>query len=161
MNKLSDLKFDNFEPLIIQDCNWKTIWVNPDIADIAVFDPETGYDDQVHRIFLTSARGKQLLHLLVKSDMLDNMWAEVFEKYFDEETDTFKPYDELLRTTFDKLKVELEIVLLEDVWSPGGEQFCFTKIGKKVGKLFEQARNIQISPDCALTTDGKTYWYDT
>jgi hypothetical protein len=48
------------------------------------------------------------------------------------------------------------VVLVEDIWSPGSEQFCFTKFGKKLwqglGATQEQWK-IWVNPDIGISRD--------
>lgn len=46
------------------------------------------------------------------------------------------------------------VMLLEDVWVPQDEQFCFTEYGKKLGKVFSYEIPYKfISPDLGLRLD--------
>lgn len=151
------------EPLEIKDQNFNRIWLHPDIKDHFIPNSEinSGYDESVHRVYLKNSEGKMLLHLLVKSDLLENYWDTVFKEYFDETTEDVKPHQKLTNKIVKELKLQLEVVLLEDVWMPGGTQFCFTEVGKTVGEIFKNVKRYSFSPDCALTTDGEDWWFDT
>jgi hypothetical protein len=51
----------------------------------------------------------------------------------------------------------LFISLVEDVWAPGGEQFCFTDFGKYISGYFDYSREIRLSfmsPDVEIHDDG-------
>ena len=45
-------------------------------------------------------------------------------------------------------------VLFEDIWMPGGEQFCFTGFGKKL-EVFSKSFEFSVSPDICVHYDGK------
>lgn len=85
----------------------------------------------------------------------------LLDKYFDETTNQIKPHQKLTNKTIRELKSQLEVTLLEDVWMPGGEQFCFSEIGIAICDIFKKVKKYSFSPDCALTTDGENWWYDT
>lgn len=145
-------------PLIIHGKGFKELWVNPEISSIAEIDSETGYDDNVHRIYLGNSKGEMFLHILAKSDDLNEYWEDFFKTYEeDQETKDQRKVNKVAK----EVRSKLEILFLEDVWAPGGEQFCFTEAGKEIGKLFTKAKKVKFSPDCALTTDGTNFWFDT
>ncbi len=55
-------------------------------------------------------------------------------------------------------------VLVEDIWTPGGKQFVFTKYGKALNKEFNSfSKQLQyyVSPDVSMATDGEDWWFDT
>jgi len=152
---------DKFEILMIDYNGFKNKWVNPDISSMVNLDKETGYDNNCHRVFFRDKDNELLVHLIVQSELLDKFWSQYYTD-IDENDQAFpvpkqKDVNKIVKT----ILMRSEVMLLEDVWIPGGEQFCFTVIGQEVGELMKKVKKIRFSPDCAITTDGKTFWFDT
>ncbi len=113
----------------------------------------------VQRVWLYDKNKTMVLTVILHSPPLEAFW----EASFDAEGEPIRN-DELVSQIVQRLFLEFETLFLEDVWMPGGEQFCFTKIGKAIGSAFKKARSVQFSPDCALAYDPEAedpFWYDT
>jgi hypothetical protein len=52
--------------------------------------------------------------------------------------------------SLDELADVLPVVLFEDVWCPGGKQFCFTKLGKELSDKFFNSYITFASPDVGI-----------
>jgi hypothetical protein len=55
----------------------------------------------------------------------------------------------------------LPVVLFEDVWMPGGEQFCFTDLGQKLCRSFLDHRITFVSPDVGIQADETGYHWSS
>jgi hypothetical protein len=55
----------------------------------------------------------------------------------------------------------LSVVLREDAWVVGGEQFAFTKYGKKLGnrrQIWSRNARVTFSPDVGVHMDDEGKW---
>ncbi len=148
-------------PLLIYGPRYELLWTNPDMLDIVDFSSESEDGEispysstPVHRIQLSDKNNKHILCVIAKSPTLEKFWEEAF-KDLDEDAISQKLKEDAGKTkaVVETLMFELETLLLEDFWITGGEQFCFTPVGRKIGRLFSRVRNVQFSPDCALSKD--------
>lgn len=58
----------------------------------------------------------------------------------------------------------LYISLIEDVWSPGGEQFCFTDFGEYIENYFDYTKPINMSfmsPDVGIHDEGDHWGFSS
>lgn len=137
-------------PLLIYGSKHELLWSNPDALQILKFDDDEQYSSTpVHRVWLYDSKGSMILTVILKSPPLDVFWKSSFagdEEHIRDQART----DEIVGL----LLMDLEVAFLEDVWAPGGEQFCFTKIGRTIGTRFKKVRSIQFSPDCCV-------WYNS
>lgn len=105
------------------------VWVHPAIEDICSFEdnnPNEGHwAHDVHRVYFKNEKRKTLT-VIVKSKFLD----AIFEN-FDTLNETQRD------NATDHLASLIEVCLIEDTWVVDGEQFCFTRFGKKVSKFFD------------------------
>lgn len=157
-------KYDLSIPLLIYGPKHELLWTNPDMLDIMTFhDVEQDEDtsdsvEPVHRIFLDDADGNGVMRVIMFSPALDAFWEDAWRG------DPYgKKHDETkLTAAVERLGFELETCFLEDTWMPGGTQFCFTQVGKRVAELWQKIDRISFSPDCMLWKDGSnTFGYDT
>lgn len=66
------------------------------------------------------------------------------------------------KISFEELEMMLFVSLFEDVWSPGGEQFCFSKFGKRLSKSFQKSIRITfVSPDIGIEDSDGVYEWNT
>lgn len=148
-------------PLLIYNSKHQLIWTNPDILSTVKFSEEdpTCADTPVQRVWLYDKNKAMVLTVILHSPSLEAFW----DASFDENFEPIKN-DDLTKKIVQRLFLEFETMFLEDVWAPGGEQFCFTKIGKTIGSAFRKVRSIEFSPDCALWYDpeaNEPFGYDT
>jgi hypothetical protein len=150
------------EPIIImfKDQNW----THPNIQTIV---DELKDDDQINescqmwtgpwvRIYLEQ-EGKTVYTVCAFHD------KEAYEEHvkqcykkFNEGTYTEERSKEIL----DEILGFLYIQLVEDVWLPGAEQFCFSEFAEKLYEYFDFAKPFSfslISPDVGVHDEGK-YW---
>ena len=157
LGELITMEFADIEPLIIQ-YNGKE-WIHPDIESYYAKD-EGGYDNDMYRVYYKS--GKSVLRIFFKSDYITTK----MNNYFASEDRETKPKQTLFEEPYIDVKLVHDcmlVTLVEDVWSPGGEQFAFTKFGHRVGKFMmrKSTKMDFFSLDCALTTDGIDWWCDS
>ena len=135
-------EFLNDDFVIVQiDLLWRRdveCWQHPQLDEIFEEDPpETriydGCDSDYFRIWFRN-KEKETLHVIVKSSVLSSC-----------ETDEWP--NELV----DYVHSSVTVALLEDTWSPDGEQFCFTKRGKAISRFFGRKGeySMEVSPDIA------------
>jgi hypothetical protein len=86
---------------------------------------------------------------------------DVYQKFLDE-CFSNKTSNPLAHTDLHQF---IAVMILEDVWIPGDEQFCFTEYGKKISELFSYDTPYEfISPDLGLRLDddsGSSWGYCT
>lgn len=154
---------DPFEILMIYyyvDGKLQT-WVNPDVEQLAVWDDQH-CDHRVHRVILSHGNNERL-DLVVKYKPLEDFF-NLYE--FDENvTIVSRPTNVQVQDMVNDLLVVAKVVILEDVWSPGGEQFCFTDEGREIGKVVAGMNTVHFSPDIVFRKDPSStpigYWFDT
>lgn len=119
-----------FEPLDISYLDHQ--WVHPMSKQY--------HGQDIWEIVITFAN-KTTCHLRVCSTMIDE-----FHEYKN---------DDHVAERFEAIKDMTEVCLIEDTWSPGAEQFCFTKLGEVLSEAFEQGDwSLWISPPM----DGSKRW---
>jgi hypothetical protein len=146
----AEIAFD-CTPLLIQYKNKE--WCHPEIEQLAQFndtcDNVGTWDENVHRVIITNDKTSDIACVIVKSKFLDWYWEQ--HTYNDDNDSMVTPF-----TTFEEEKIKdhlattIEITLLEDTWMPGGKQFCFTRFGKHLGKVFNCGWHFTFSPDVGL-----------
>ena len=60
----------------------------------------------------------------------------------------------------DEMMGFLIVSLIDDVWAPGGEQFCFTDFGEYISDYFDYTKRIDMSfmsPDVGIHNEGE-HW---
>lgn len=144
-----DMTYNRLEPILIYDGSHKLLFEHPELQLAKFTQLENGYDKTpCHRVWLKDGKGETLLALIVRSELLDKHWAA------ESKQDAQAVVDDLL--------LNLEVILREDIWAPGGVQFCFTPVGKQVGKLVTKVEQVSFSPDCVLVKAKDGSWgYDT
>ena len=118
----------------------KDSWVHPGINSICKFKKNRMGDalaQNVSRLVLFN-KNNEILFIVFLSKELNTYWRKR------------KPIDQVF---IQKLYAHLEVMLLEDVWSPGGEQFCFSSFGQNVFKFLDEPRQ---NPE--IIFDGLTYF---
>lgn len=115
-------------------------WVHPDIESILewevdVFNPGKWAYDGLTRVYIKNDEGKAAHLVVFSKDLKEGL------------------------VPLDELKAQLEVTLFEDVWSPGGEQFCFTPFGKMMSKALRCniAEISFASPDVGIEDDSGEY----
>lgn len=117
-------------------------WENPEIATEVFYNCQPSeinyncFDGNLIRIWLKSEEHFAHIVATVCDDELYEMCSGITE--FD--TDLIAGW--------------LFTVLFEDVWAPGGEQFCFSEFGEKLSVLSSDDTNFNISPDICVHYDG-------
>jgi hypothetical protein len=184
-----EYEFADITPLIISFSNGKD-WYHPYINDYYKPDQEDGYDYSVYRVYYENSRG-QMLRVYFKSNYIDRKQEEWSKTgIWDSDNEADWPDNKILfeKPFIDPSTVSscLDVTLLDDVWGPthpsggfpkrtapewnkwlndtvmGTNQFCFSKTGQRVSRFFKHDSKITFfSLDCALTTDGKTWWCDS
>lgn len=130
--------FEMIEPVLIQfgDCKW----VHPEINNILDWEID-GINkgkwayDKLTRVYLKNNKG-QMAYLVILSEDLEN--NKIHKK---------------------ELLMQLEVILFEDVWFPGNNQFCFTEFGKNLSEAFCHSNPAItfISPDVGIQDDNGSY----
>ncbi|AGS81005.1 hypothetical protein [Caulobacter phage Cr30] len=138
----------DIEPLLIDYWfdNIHHHWHHPEIDDILTFDHEfnVGFCSQnVTRVYIENESGLTA-YIVFKSDYFDNYeWSK---------DPSEQPDDNWWQNFYDSLWV----VLFEDVWVAGGEQFRFTPFGEKFSHVFSNFKKIPfLSPDVGISKDGE------
>lgn len=114
-------------------------WENPEIATEIWMKCEPSqinfgcFDGNLVRIWLDN--GEESAHIV----------ATVSEEIYSSVLDGFDA---------DEFSSWLMTILFEDVWSPGGTQFCFTEFGKKL-EVFSNSFTFSVSHDICVHYDGK------
>jgi hypothetical protein len=160
-------EYDLSQPLLIYGPKYELLWTNPDMLDLMTFqEPDEGSDtvdsnEPVHRVFLNDASGKHVMHVIMRSAALDTYWENALKDVDFDSPDWKKTDPTAANEAVERLQMELETCFIEDVWMPGGKQFCFTPVGRKVGTLLKKVKHISFSPDCMLWKSGLEFGYDT
>lgn len=55
----------------------------------------------------------------------------------------------------------IPVILFEDVWMPGGQQFCFTEFGRALSQKFMDSRITLVSPDVGIQKLSEGYSWST
>jgi hypothetical protein len=142
-----DIELPVEDILMLNNPHTEGLWINPDIekitSNLKPHDCNVGFlDGPFVRIWI----GKGKYHAVV---ML-----------------TPEAYDAYLESCFNKVKnrklikniISMTIVLLtEDVWMPGGEQFCFTEYGRLISEDILDMGNVEcmLSPDVGVEVADK------
>lgn len=133
-------------------------WIHPNIKELYTPDPNMApfeHDTDVWRIYYKNSRN-ETLYVYFKSQRMDEI-SEKFDMGLPKQDFWKPPYiDAKLAVSY------LKLVLLEDIWMPGGEQFCFTEFGQKVSNFFSYDPEITLfTPDCGMvphTDKNGTEW---
>lgn len=146
-------EFADIEPMYIKTGSKE--WIHPNIENyVESFDEEDNYKRiPVSRIYFKNSKG-------------DNLYVFFVSKYIDEKCDLFfgdkntkeKKYNDVFKKPFIDCDVVYEclwLTLIEDFWSPGTEQFCFSEFGLEVSDFFND-ENISIG---FFSLDGEMYNY--
>lgn len=116
-------------------------WENPEIATEVWLNCELSeinagcFDGNLIRIWLKS--GEHSAHIV----------ATVSEEIYSSFEENFNA---------DEFSSWLFCVLFEDVWAPGGDQFCFSEFGKRMS-VFSKSFEFSASPDICVHYDGKEH----
>jgi hypothetical protein len=113
-------------------------WHHPDIEDLLTWkvdgiNPGRWSYDYLYRVYLETAQ-KESAYIVVH-------WPDV-------EWEDFRRQD---------LADIIPVILFDDVWMPGGEQFCFTDLGRKLSKKFNGSAITFMSPDVGIEADEIGY----
>lgn len=75
-----------------------------------------------------------------------------------------KGYKEIMTDKINQYMDFLFLVLSEDVWLPGGEQFVFSEYGTKFNQTYHlntEKWSCTVSPDVSINHDKNDWWFDT
>ena len=136
------MNFENMpeliEPVLIQFND--TNWVHPEIEDLLEWEidgtnPGKWSYNGLTRVYIENDKN-QIARIVVQSKELKEG-----------------------KTSMQDLQMLLETTLFEDVWMPGGDQFCFSKLGKMLSKTFssETTKITFVSPDVGISNDDGEY----
>ena len=145
----------SIEPMLIYHGSHK--WTNPELESI-LSDLNTDeefpdwYHGNIFRFWIDHENGKGF-HTIAKID------KKIYDSFFGE-SEAPEARQERYK---DQMIQELRVLLGEDFWSPGGEQFYFTDFGTRLNQeipMFEGTLNFQFSPDVVVHPDNKerTEW---
>jgi hypothetical protein len=128
------------EPVLIDFADQH--WHHPDIESLLTWEvdginPGRWSYDHLYRVYLENPDGK-IASVVVH-------WPEV-------------SWEDIAKSELTEL---LPVVLFEDVWMPGGEQFCFTDIGQDLSRRFFDHRITFISPDVGIESDESGYHWSS
>ena len=132
--------YELMTPILIDFDN--NTWIHPDIEDLLEWEinginlGKWSYN-KLTRVYIENDK-KQTVYMVVLSEELENG-----------------------NIPLDELQMQLEVALFEDVWSPGGEQFCFSNFGDKLSKTFGYGNTkiTFVSPDVGVEdVSGKYSW---
>ena len=150
-------------------------WVNPEVEDFMAWVEETSVcvncSDEADDLYssgqnfgryqMTSVDGKSHLDAVVWTSALGDIWQP--DHYF-------LQIEEIAQNLFNEIGGMVYLLLGEDFWSPGGEQFAFTDAGKEVSKVIWEGVNHSkendpsqpwkrwtLSPDIAVHKNGYEY----
>ena len=117
-------------------------WVHPDIKTVVAWDQHKIEDgsvlDGLTRVWIEN-NDKTSAQLVIYSQSLEDGKISLAD-----------------------LRMLLEVTLFEDVWMPGGEQFCFTEFGQKMYSAFGDEMTISYaSPDVSVWEVDGEYGFDT
>ena len=132
------------EILLIQGRGTIGNWQHPNIEKLIneyciPSDPNDGYYDGP---IVRAVYENVTVVVLLKNDVYDIFNAECLSR----KTANPLPHTDLHQY--------IALMLLEDVWVPYGEQFCFTEYGKKLSSVFSYETPYEfISPDLGLRLD--------
>lgn len=153
--------FIDVEPLHISTP--KTTWSHPEIEDIAEFqqadwtdEPHLRSSAPVYRVYLEN-RQKKTIYIVFQSDWFDRKGSQPI-------SDTLlNSWIDLTDDDWQEFAASLDMVLREDVWCPGGQQFCTLPIYKEICQLLKNGFRITfLSPDVSLyKEDDGTYGWDS
>jgi hypothetical protein len=162
MNKLPEY----FEPVLIYLDNEQ--WTHPNIEDILGFSESfnEGLWNQtdVFKLDLVNTDNKYMTVIAVSED-LKQFWdhyTNILDEDLNNKSEVNEKTHDLSMLLSEVLAIALDVILIEDVWSPGGEQFCFTEFGEKVSDFLLRGYKFSHTPDVAVSKDGPTeYSYST
>lgn len=153
---------EDFEPVLIDYYHKDLHWTHPDIDEICGMADghyNEGIWNHIPLIRITIENSEfGYMHIVAKSDSFMKLWDEYCD-LLGEDNNKCKA-NEFLRERFDivyeELPMILEVVLTEDIWSPGGIQFCFSESGKLIGDYFRKGdiKYLSHSPDIGISKDG-------
>jgi hypothetical protein len=128
------------EPVLIDFADQH--WHHPDIESLLTWEvdginPGRWSYDHLYRVYLETA-DRKIAHVVVH-------WPEVRQGNISE-----SEFTEIL-----------PVVLFEDVWMPGGEQFCFTDFGQELSRRFFNHRITFVSPDVGIESDESGYQWNS
>lgn len=113
-------------------------WVNPEIEDILEWEVKHPKDKNNGKWAL-----KNLSRVVIKNDKKEKTCLLV---YSEELKNNLMPEDELYS--------QLGMMLFDDVWSPGGEQFCWTEFGAIISDMYGSSFEIaMISQEANIYLD--------
>ena len=109
---------------------------------------------------------------LEKMDGCDNLQGNLIRINIEMESNTFyliaitddKGMNEITSDKINLYMKSLFILLAEDIWLPGGEQFVSSEYGQQFNNtyaLFDGKWNFTVSPDVSLNHDETEWWFDT
>lgn len=147
------------EPMIIQ--YGMNNWTHPEIETIVEYLKD---DEQMNehcgvytgpwvRIYLEQ-NGKTLytVSTFLQREMYENHLKYCYKKFNEE---TYEP--ERSKDITAEILGFLHVSLVEDVWAPGGEQFCFSDYAEKMYEEFDFSSNFKITlftPDVGVESNG-------
>jgi hypothetical protein len=117
-------------------------WHHPNIEDLLTWEVN-GHNqgrwsyDYLYRVYLETSQ-KESVYIVVH-------WPDV-------EWEDFRQQD---------LANIIPVILFDDVWMPGGEQFCFTDLGQKLSKKFSRSAITFMSPDVGIEADESGYHWSS
>ena len=151
--KTKDIKFAVDNILMLDNPHTEGMWVNPDIKEVTSHldscDLNVGFlDGPFVRIWFDWGN-KCRYHAVVMLNQ--ETYNTYLESCFDEKCNKS-------RKISDDIISETIILLTEDIWMPGGEQFCFTEHGRLISKdILAMGKNVKCmtSPDIGVQTANK------
>ena len=132
---------DSFpEPVMIDFDNKQ--WYHPNIDNLLIWqtnsmNPGTWSYGHLYRVNLTNLVGDIVAVILY--------WPEA-------------EWKDVSKQDLDNL---IPVILFEDVWTPGDQQFCFTEVGLALSKKFLDSRITFVSPDVGIQKLDDGYSWST
>jgi hypothetical protein len=148
--------FVDIEPVLIKYYKDKQehSWIHPEAANICDFTAESDAirASDVHRVYLADDKGNTI-YIVFKSEYMDNFVSGMYN----EETDEYNYPYQLGEEEWESFMGMLYVMLVEDVWTPGCEQFCFSDFAEKLYEYIdlENAHVDFLSSDVSLYFDGE------
>jgi hypothetical protein len=149
----------DFEPVLIQyfDENGSHKWIHPDINEVCDLHPQEWCDFadyNVYRLYLTDDNGNTL-YIIFKSEYFGKKCADLFENEYKRFDMSDEEISSLGTSTF--------VILAEDIWAPGGEQFCFTEFAETMYEFIDLCESSIsfLSMDVVLHKDGEEWSFSS
>lgn len=160
------LKTDNI--LIIDNMVTGDVWYHPFINEICQNELESSESGHYHgplvRVWLTeddSEKGGVYVVAKLTSEAYDTVLSAFNWKFKGVLDPSELPLDqpkEVIDSTVSDYLSEIVVMLKEDVWTPGGEQFCFTDFGQKIPNQLEHVKFISYDLGLYKNDDGTWGW---